>query len=174
VTAASVIKGTLVVALVGAGFGLGMRVGEQRARDEFALLPPKTITVEVPVPVAAAPQPTVVEPAPVDPAPTPPSGPVKPKPAKNEPDALQAELAVLQVARERLAAGDAEGTLKAIAKYDAAFPHGTMRTDAQLTRLDALLLAGRRADAETLGKRILAETDSELVRDRVRRRLDAR
>lgn len=171
--AATVVKGTIVVALIGAAFGVGLRVGGDRAREEFEKLPPRVVTVEVPVPT---PVPVPVEPvvlptpAPEVPvvAPAPPS-----KPVANAGDTLEAELALLEPARAALEKKDAAAALVAIGKYDAKFPRGSMRTEATLIRLEALLAAGRRTDAEALGKKLSAQTDSELVRTRVKRLLDA-
>lgn len=170
-TAATIIKGTIVVALIGGGFFAGLRVGEDRAREEYEKLPPKTVTVEVPVP---SPVPTpVVEAAPVPtPTPTPNVPVVTPRPPAAG-DTLEAELALLEPVREALEKKDAPAALAAVGKYDAKFPRGSMRTEAGLMRLEALLLAGKRTEAEALAKRLSAATDSELVRTRIKRLLDA-
>jgi hypothetical protein len=42
---------------------------------------------------------------------------------------------------------DAAGALEALVAYDARFPRGTLRREADVARADALLLIGRNADA---------------------------
>ncbi|MFO0598655.1 MAG: hypothetical protein U0228_25335 [Myxococcaceae bacterium] len=173
--AATIIKGAVVIGLVGAAFFAGQRMGEERARDEYARLPPKEIRVEVPVPVPVQPPPST-PPVDVTPPPTTPEPPpVRPPPStpKAEGDTLEAELALLEPARTALEQKDAAAALTAIARYDAKFARGSMRTEAGLIRLEALLLAGKRADAEALGKKLSSTTDSELVRARIKRLLDA-
>lgn len=171
--AATVVKGLLVLGLVGGAYALGVRTGDTRAREAFAALPPKTVIVEVPVP--AKPEPVVQVPVAVE---VPDAGVVKAplvkRPVVEESDDLTAELALLDAARTTLAANDTTKALATLSKYDAAFPRGTMRSDAQLLRLETLLKADRRAEAETLGKKLSSATDSELVRERVRRLLDAK
>lgn len=174
--ALTVVKGLLVLGLVGGAYALGVRAGDSRAREEFAALPPKTVVVEVPVPAKPLPVGDVpAVPVVVD---TPDAAGVKAqvvkRPIVEQVDDLTAELALLDAARTKLAANDTAQALVTLSKYDASFPRGTMRTDAQLLRLETLLKAGRRAEAETLGKKISGSTDSELVRQRVRRLLDAK
>lgn len=167
------VKGVLVLGLIGGAYVVGMRVGDSRAREELAALPPKTVIVEKLVQVPAEPvaAPPVVEAvdagSPV---------PVKPskKPAPDQPDDLMAELAFVDGARKALAAKDTTSALASLAGYEAKFPRGALRTDAQLLKLEALLLAGKRTEAEALGKKVTSTTDSELVRERVKRLLDAK
>jgi hypothetical protein len=169
---ATVVKGVLVLGLVSGAYAVGLRTGDTRAREELAALPPKTVVVER---IVEVPAPPVVLPAPVAEV-VDAGAPFKPvkKPEVEQPDDLMAELAFVDGARKALAGKDAAAALSALAAYDAKFPRGTMRTDAQLLKLEALLLAGKRADAEALGKKVSATTDSELVRERVKRLLDAK
>lgn len=168
---ATVVKGLLVVGLAGGAYLLGVRTGETRARDEFAALPPKTVVVERVVEKEV--EKLVIAPIaePVDAGRAIARRPAEPAP---EVDDLPAELALLDAARGALAAKDGARALSVLAKYEATFPRGAMVSDARLLRLEALLLAGKRADAEALAKKLAATTDSELVRERVRRLLDAR
>lgn len=172
VGATTVVKGLLVLGLAGGAYVLGVRVGDGRAREELAAVPLKTVVVEKVVEKVVERVVTVPTVAPaVD------AGTLKAtRPSGQAPDTddLTAELALLDAARKALTAKDAAQALGALTKYDAAFPRGSMKSDAQLLRLEALLLAGRRAEAETLGKKLSSTTDSELVRERVRRLLDAR
>ncbi|MBL8939443.1 MAG: hypothetical protein JNM69_33085 [Archangium sp.] len=169
------VKGLLVLGLLGGAYVVGVRVGDSRAREELAALPPKTVVVEKVVEVRVPAEPVVPSPVAevVDAGATVPVKAVK-KPEAEQPDDLMAELAFVDGARKALAAKDAANALTSLAAYDAKFPRGTMRTDAQLLKLEALLLAGRRSDAEALGKKVTSTTDSELVRERVKRLLDAK
>lgn len=169
------VKGVLVLGLLGGAYVVGLRVGDSRAREELAALPPKTVVVEKVIQVPA--EPVVAIPPPVAEvvdagAPALVKSPKKPE--VEQPDDLMAELAFVDGARKALSAKDANAALVSLAAYDAEFPRGTMRTDAQLLKLEALLLAGKRADAEALGKKVSTTTDSELVRERVKRLLDAK
>lgn len=171
-TVGTIIKGTIVAVLIGGAFTVGLRVGEDRAREEFEKLPPKTVTIEVPVPTPVPTPP--VEVAPPTPVPTPVVTPVvTPKPSPVAGDTLEAELALLEPVRAALEKKDAGAALEAVGKYDAKFARGSMRTEAGLMRLEALLLAGKRNDAEALAKKLSSTTDSELVRTRIKRLLDA-
>jgi hypothetical protein len=168
------VKSVLVLGLIGGAYVVGMRVGDSRAREEFAALPPKTVVVEKIVQVPA--EPVVVPPPVLEVVDSGAPALVKPvkKPEVEQPDDLMAELAFVDGARKALAAKDARAALGSLAAYETKFPRGTMRTDAQLLKLEALLLAGKRADAEALGKKVTSTTDSELVRERVKRLLDAK
>lgn len=167
------VKGVLVLGLIGGAYVVGMRVGDSRAREELAALPPKTVIVEKLVQVPAEPvaAPPVVEAVDA-------GSPVLVKPLKkpepDQPDDLMAELAFVDGARKALAAKDSTSALASLAAYEAEFPRGALRTDAQLLKLEALLLVGKRTEAEALGKKVTSTTDSELVRERVKRLLDAK
>ncbi|MBM4783839.1 MAG: hypothetical protein GQE15_39725 [Archangiaceae bacterium] len=170
------VKGVLVLGLLGGAYVIGVRVGDSRAREEFAALPPKTVVVEKVVEVRVPAEPVVVPPPVAEVVDA--GASVLVTPVKtvdvDQPDDLMAELAFVDGARKALAAKDATAALASLSAYDAKFPRGTMRTDAQLLKLEALLLAGRRGDAEALGKKVTSTTDSELVRERVKRLLDAK
>lgn len=164
------LKAVLVLGLAGAAYTVGVRVGEERAKTTYEALPPKTVVVEVPV---AAP---ILEVAPAPGAVAVDAGVVpKPKVRVDTPSAddLPAELLLLDEAKRAINEKKASAALEALTTYDTRFPRGAMRVDAQLLRLEALLIAGRRADAESLAKKVAASTSSELVRERVKRLLDA-
>lgn len=170
---AFVVKAVVVLGLAGGAYTAGVRVGTERTKLEYEAVPPKTVIVEVPVKVEVpVPAPVVVEavdagvPVPV----------VKKRPVDDVPSAddLPAELALLDEAKRAVSAKDPAAALQAVAKYDARFARGSLKTDAQLIKLEALLLAGKRSEAEALGKKLSASTSSELVRERVRRLLDAK
>lgn len=170
------VKGVLVLGLLGGAYVVGMRVGDSRAREELAALPPKTVVVEKIVQVPVPAEPAVVPPPVAEVVDAGAPALVKPvkKPEADQPDDLMAELVFVDGARKALASKDATAALASLAAYDAKFPRGTMRTDAQLLKLEALLLVGKRSDAEALGKKVTTTTDSELVRERVKRLLDAK
>ena len=92
------VKGLLVLGLLGGAYVVGVRVGDSRAREELAALPPKTVVVEKVVEVRVPAEPVVV-PAPVaevvDAGATVPVKAVK-KPEAEQPDDLMAELAFVE------------------------------------------------------------------------------
>lgn len=171
---ATVVKAVLVLGLVGGAYTVGVEVGESRAREAFERLPPKTVVVEVPA-KAIVPEPL---PSPVEPPPVAADASVvvkRPRPVEAPvDDDLPAELALLDAAKRALAGGDGAAALASLQAYATRFPRGVMRTEAELLRLEALLQAGRRADAEAVGKKLVSSTDSELVRTRVRALLERR
>jgi hypothetical protein len=70
-------------------------------------------------------------------------------PAKaGEASALSEEVRALDAARRELASGRARAALAAIDAYRSAFPHGSLRTEATVLRVEALLGSGDRAGAE--------------------------
>jgi hypothetical protein len=111
--------------------------------------PPAAVASRAPRPLArlapvetTAPAP-LAEPAPrIEPA-APPAAAAPPTPS-----ALANETALLSAALTRLRHDrDAAGALAALDVYDARAPHGTLRREANVARVDALLMLGRDADA---------------------------
>lgn len=98
-----------------------------------------------------------------EPPPPPPSASV---PAPSPPQAvpsLSDEVASLDRARQRIAAGDPSGALAALDKHRRDFPSGVLGPEATLVRMEALSAAGRQAEARALGQRFLdAHPDSPL------------
>jgi hypothetical protein len=112
-----------------------------------AVLP--ALASAAPARAAAHPRPLAATPRAVAPV----SGP-KPAPASNE--TLAAEVASLDSARRALEARDAARALAALEAHDRAFARPRLRPEATLLRLEALVAAGRHADAVRLGQRLLA------------------
>jgi hypothetical protein len=72
-------------------------------------------------------------------------------------DALAAELAALDRARAALRGGDAPGALALLRDYERAHPSGALRSEALLLRVEALVRAGRKAEAERIAAPIIAQ-----------------
>jgi hypothetical protein len=70
---------------------------------------------------------------------------------------LGAEIEALDGVRTSLKGNDANAALSALEEYDRAFPAGTLKQEAVLLRIDALMRAGRADDARTLGHAFLGE-----------------
>ncbi len=181
-----------VVALAGGTFVAGLKVGDTRARQELAALAPPAAAPstapsdsppapsqpsEVPLPVAPAAPPSPVQPSAVTPPPTaaptpvapPPPAPARPKPTTPpEEDLLALELELVEQARVALAQQQPAKALSTLATYEQRVPKGALRDEAQLLKLEALVKAGRRPEAEALGEALSRHTGSELVRDRIK------
>ncbi len=89
----------------------------------------------------------------------------------DEADLLARELALLDDARTTLTPNPAR-TLHTLGKYDREFPKGSLRVEADMVRLEALLKLGKRRDAEALGARLTSRDREGLIRERVKRLLD--
>jgi hypothetical protein len=74
--------------------------------------------------------------------------PPPPSTADSQVSSLSEEVHALDAARRELAAGRARSALTAIDTYRARFPHGSLRTEATVLRVEALLGSGERAAAE--------------------------
>ncbi len=121
--------------------------------------PPKAAPRPKTTPVAAA----IAEPQPMPPPePEPEVGEVasEPRTARSTPkptskatpsldvSTLEAETALLEQARAKLAAGDPDGTLRVLDQHAAQFPTGLLAAERKTTRVKALCKAGRKADAQ--------------------------
>jgi TolA-binding protein len=69
--------------------------------------------------------------------------------------ALSSEVALLDPARHAIAAHDPKSALAALDGYDRTFPRGALAQEATLLRIEALLQAGDRPRATTLGDTFL-------------------
>jgi len=98
--------------------------------------------------VAAAPRPVA---SPVAPAPQPLSVAAEVDPAAQ----LAAELALLDNARQALAAGSATRALRSLNDYDLRFEHPNLAPEALYLRLEALTLQGDKAGTEAVARRLL-------------------
>ncbi|MBK7859066.1 MAG: hypothetical protein IPJ65_10695 [Archangiaceae bacterium] len=158
-----------VVLLAGAAFVGGMQFEALRRP------PVAPIVVQLPAPPPALPpaQP-VVEPLPPPEVALPQAPAPKPRPkAAPAEDELTRELAAVDRARTHLRDHDAAAALVELDAYERAFPHPALGTEARLLRIDALLKAGRRPEAERLGQAMLGSDAPAPVKQRVQRLLDA-
>jgi len=176
--AATVLKVGIAIAVVSGGaFVGGMQLGEQRSDEKYQaqLAELQKKYDEKPVTVVVQQPPAPPEPLPAQPVPEPvpePKPVAKPAPpAPKEEDTLTLELAALDRVRTRMKDDDYEGALKELAAYEKKFPKGAMTAEASLMRIEALLKAGRRDEAEALGQRVLEGPAPELMKQRVRRLL---
>ena len=117
-------------------------------------LPPPREDFEAPPEAPPAP---VAEPAPLPPPPPPPVvlAPI-PRPGKSlpiDPEALAGETALLDRA-QREAKTDPELALRSLTEHEQLFPVATLRVEAQLIKLEALLRLGRREEADELAGKI--------------------
>ncbi|MDC0677615.1 hypothetical protein [Sorangium atrum] len=71
-------------------------------------------------------------------------------------DALGEQVAMIDRARDALAAGDAAGCLTALDAHDSKFPRSAMGEEATVLRIEALIRRGDRSRAAELGQRFLA------------------
>ncbi len=119
-------------------------------------------------PTAARPDPkspltTPVPALPYAPATTPPVARAAPL------GAPRSELASLDLARERLAAGNAQGALLALDEQLRSYPSGSLTSEARVLRIEALGQLGRRAQALAEANTFLNQHPNGLLSHRVRR-----
>lgn len=81
---------------------------------------------------------------------------------------LAEETALLDRARASLTARDGSAALAALAEHDRRFASGSLAPEALVVRVEALLLSGRRADAERVGERFLASHPTSPLGRRIR------
>ena len=86
--------------------------------------------------------------------------------------ALSAELGVLDIARSKLAAGDARGALTVLDEYARTFPRGRLGLEAEVLRIDALSRAGDSAAAKRRAEAFLKRHPKSVLAQRVRGYLD--
>jgi hypothetical protein len=119
-------------------------------------------------PVEAVPEQGSAEPAVQSPAVTNTPAPVlRSNPGSS--DALSAELARLDGARKKLAAGQPTGAIEALDAYGREFPRGSLRLEASVLRIEALAKAGRTTEARDRAKRFLAAHPNSVLGARVKR-----
>jgi hypothetical protein len=87
---------------------------------------------------------------------------------------LAAEIALLDRAREALAAGEPARALAVLERYDREMPAGRLAPEAAYVRIEALLAAGDRAGADAAGRRFLAANPTSPHAKRVRALLQIR
>jgi hypothetical protein len=84
------------------------------------------------------------------------SASLAPPPRGGRAATLAEEVRVLESARQALDRGASSDALVALDDYGRRFANGALRPEASLLRVEALLAAGRRDDAEALARRMLA------------------
>jgi hypothetical protein len=91
---------------------------------------------------------------------------------KRKVDTFNAQVALIDRARARAAAGDAGGTLQAVDEYDHRFPGGLLSEEALLLRVEAVAMRGGRDSAAALAKRFLIEYPRSVHAERLRTYLE--
>ena len=93
---------------------------------------------------------------------------VLPPRVEEEADTLAAELALLDEARAQLPASPS-AALAVLDRHRARFPNGALTLEADLVRVEALVTAGRTAEARKLAARLTRQHPGGLVDERVRK-----
>lgn len=171
VAGGSLIAKIVGVAVVGVAIGTGVVVAA-RAPAAPLVAPPVASAGPLPSPVVVTPPSAIAlaaEVASVEPAPEP-TKPEKPSaPPKTSADsALRDELALLDSARGAIARGDTAAALAALGQHGQRFPRGYLGSEAAVLRVEALVKAGRRAEADAEGDRLLAREPNGPQAQRVR------
>jgi hypothetical protein len=169
----------LGAAALALGFGRTAIVGAPpqppppSAREEPPHAPTASVTEAAPLAPPTAPPPS---PAPSGPHARRGSGvaigrvpSTTPQPSGHEAGTLAEEIATIDRARRALYDHrDVHEALRALDEHDRRFPRGALGPEAAVLRVEALLAAGDRPAAEALGARLLAESPSGPLADRVR------
>ena len=141
-------------------FAGGIALGETHARLSTPPSAPQVAQATDPGTAAATSPATALasssnEPAaiPVGSLPNLPSSPLAPPAVSAAPSNLAAEQALIDTARSALSRGRALDALHATDDHARQFPHGRLAEERETMAIQALLLAGRRGDAEARGQR---------------------
>lgn len=108
---------------------------------------------------------------PLDRAPAPRSDPVTTTDIE-PPSSLEEERRLLEAARAALARGRAGHAQNLLARHRSRFGNGELTEERESLRIEVAVVAGRHADAISLGDRFLRERPNSLYRARVRRLVD--
>jgi len=81
---------------------------------------------------------------------------------------LTQELVALDAARAKLSGGDATGALSLLTTYQRAYPHGNLRVESEVLRIDALAALGRRGEARRRADAFLGRHANSPLAARVR------
>ena len=76
---------------------------------------------------------------------------------------------MLEAARSALAAGAADRALQLLARHDRRYPHGSVRPEATVLRVEALARRGETDAARALATRFLAQHPDSPLAERVAR-----
>lgn len=166
-TKAAIAVGALAIGGAGGG-AVGHRLGEEAAQKRAAAVASVTITAP------ALPPSSPVLPAPsassVDVLALPSSAPVSvpaprahASPRETGDDDLAAELAFVQMARTALARGNFSAALDATDQHARKFPNGHLAEERESLAIQALVGAGRDADARTRAARFRAKYPQSLL-----------
>jgi hypothetical protein len=109
--------------------------------------PPAVVYVERPTSPAPPPVPAPPTSAPAPPESVPALARRAASVASAPIDTLAAERSLLDEARRRLAAGEADAALDRLAEHDRRFPHPRLEEEREALRVEALAAAGKTADA---------------------------
>jgi len=82
---------------------------------------------------------------------------------------LTDQIAALDAARGALATGDANGALALVRKYQTQYPTGAFRPEAAAIKIEALVKAGRTAEAKNLAEKFETSFGAGPLADRVAR-----
>src|SRR5262249_31861381 len=82
------------------------------------------------------------------------------QPKEKQESQLSRELRAIDTARAALNRGDANGALSAVDQYERTFPNGSLRMEANVVRVEALLARGDKAAARKLARDLLARDPS--------------
>jgi len=172
-TGLSLVAKLVGVAAVGVALTTGVVVatrGPAKPTVEARSAPP-----EAPSPTAApAPAPAPVTPPIASSAPdvapeAPRDEPKERTPAKpTKSEGLRDEVALLDAARSAISRGDTSSALAALGQHAQRFPQGFLRSEAAVLRVEALVRAGRRAEAQAEGEKLLAREPNGPQAQRVR------
>lgn len=177
------------VAAVGVGVALVAALGTSDRLSPASdvapapVAPPARVEATSPPPLVPAPETTVFGVSP-DSLPTaaptvarPPATPsaamvapstAKPSLAGLETASIEREVQLLDHVKAALGSGSAASALGGLDAYDAEFPRGTLKTEATVLRVRALLLGGDRAGAEAVGEAFLASQPNGVHAKRIR------
>ncbi|MBL8923763.1 MAG: hypothetical protein JNJ54_33215 [Myxococcaceae bacterium] len=152
-------------------------VHDEPVERPLALPPPApSAPVEPPPGVNLGVEPS--EPVPAEPPRAPPAEtvvkpprPVPRAPAPEPEDELARELALLDEAR-RDVVGAPQRALVVLERHRRQFPRGSLATEAELLRLEALVHAGRRDEAKALGAKLAGRDGAGPLAERVNRLLE--
>ncbi len=154
--------GVGLCALVGAAIWVATRSSRPgRATPAAITAPAPPLAPARPLESAPTPAPSTGPVPPPSAAPITASAPPPPRavpaaPAIDTASGLAEEVAAIDAARATLDRGDAAGSLGQLDAYQRRFPRGTLRQEAAVMRIDALLRAGDRRAARALADRLLA------------------
>jgi TolA-binding protein len=149
-------KWLAVAAVVGAGSMAAVhvtRLSTPKVASQTALTKTAQEAVSPPPVAPVAESPVAAEP-PVAEAPVAGSPRSKAPPTPGSAD-ITGEIAAISVARSALDKGNARAGLSALDHYQQDYPHGALAPEATVLRIEALLMAGDRARAKSLGESFL-------------------